>query len=180
MTSYEFRNGARIKGGVDAQTVGDELDRIRDKHNGITPQDVVDESAPADAPLNPCFTWDDVEAANEYRKVEARSIVRSVRVVYPDKKETEPAFVHVKREETVDGEETGGYYERASTVVQNFNLYDNAWRAAQDRLGAAAHALDDLERMARDQVNDQAVAKADAVSAARVKVSEARTLLDLK
>lgn len=179
MPDYEFRNGSRVKGGVDAQTVGDELERIRDKHDGITPQCVVDESAPAEAALHECFTWDDAEAANEFRKVEARSIVRSVRVIYPDKP-SEPAFVHVRKEETPEGEEAGGYYERASTVVQDFNLYDNAWRAAQDRLGAAAKALDDLERMARDQVNDQAVARAEAVTAAKAKVTEASNLLDLK
>ena len=175
---YQFRNGARIKGAVEAQTVGEELDRIRDKHEGLTPQTVVDESTPSDAPLHPCFTWDDAIAANEHRKAEARSIVRSVRVTYPDKEETEPAFVHIQRIETGDGEPVeGGYYERARTVASNFSLFENAWRSAQQRLAAASSALEELEKLAVERMSDQSAAQAEAVSAARAKVAEAQDLL---
>lgn len=176
--TYHFRNGARIKGGVEAQSVGQELDRIRHTHGELTPQAVVDESRSDDAVLHPCFTWDDAEAAELHRRHEARTIVRSVRVTYPDKEESEPAYVHIRRQESEEGEERPtGYYEQARTVAANFSLFDNAWRAAQDRLGAAAKALEELETMARDRMSDQSAARAEAVSAARTKVAEAQDLL---
>ena len=176
--TYKFRTGARVKGGVDATAVGTELDRIRETHGEITPQGVVDESRPSDAPLNPCFTWDDYEAAEAFRRVEARSIVKSVRVVYPDKETSEPAYVHIKRSEPEEGEPVaGGYYERARTVASSFSLFDNAWRSAQERLSAAAKALEELEDLGRDRMSDELSARTEAVSFARVKVEEATNLL---
>jgi hypothetical protein len=179
--TYQFRNGAHIKGGVDANSVGTELDRIRESQGEITPQGVVNESRPTNAPLNPCFTWDDTEAAEAYRRDEARKIVRSVRVVYPDTRNSEPAFVHIRREDPAeDGQPQGGYYERARTVAQNFNLYDNAWRSAQERLSAAARSLTELEALARQHISDEQSARMEAVAAAKARVNEASDLLAIK
>ena len=141
---FHFRSGSRIKGDVDANVVGEELERIADKHDGIRAQDVVDESTPEDAVLHPCFTWDNEMAANEHRKHQARSIVRSVRVIYHDKKESEPAFVHVRHESQ---EDVAGYYQRSRVVASNFSLYENAWRAARERLASAVKALRELEEL---------------------------------
>lgn len=178
LPDFVFRNGAHVKGGVDAQTVGTELDRIRDKHDGIKPQAVVDESEPEDAALHPCFTWDNEVAANEFRKVEARSIVRSVRVIYPESKHSEPAYVHVRKVETASEDEPqGGYYERARTVAAEFNLFDNAWRSAQERLSGASKALEELEALAQRHMSDESAARAEAIAVARSKVVEANDLL---
>ena len=176
--SYQFRQSARLKGGVDAQTVGETLAGLEDKHGGITAPMVVDESRPEDAPLHPCFTWDDQEAAELYRETEARSIVRSVRVVYADSEQSEPAYVHVRPAESETEEGRGsGFYANTREVVQRFSLYESAWRDARDRLNSAAKALEDLERVARSQVNDQAVARADAAKAAISHVATAAEVL---
>ena len=169
---FRFRSGSRIKGDVDANVVGKELERIADKHDGIRAQDVVDESTPEDAVLHPCFTWDDQIAANEHRKHQARSIVRSVRVVYPDKEESEPAFVHVRHESE---EDAVGSYQRSRVVASNFSLYENAWRAARERLASAVRALRELEELGLQCMTDTSN-----VSVAKEKASEAYELMSTK
>ena len=51
MSKYAFRSSARIRG-LDAQTVGDELDRIEQINNRLDSAQVVEESRPEDAPLH--------------------------------------------------------------------------------------------------------------------------------
>ena len=120
---------------------------------------------------------DDKEAAELYREKEARSIVRSVRVVYPDTDESEPAFVHVR---PIEEEESSGpgFYANTRGVVQHYSLYESAWRDARGRLTAAVKALEDLERVARGKVNDQAIARADAAKAAIIHVASAAEVLE--
>ena len=180
---FQFRSGSRIKGNINANVTGRELERIADKHDGITAQGVVDESTPKDAALHPCFTWDNEVAANEFRKHEARNIVRSVRVVYPDKTDSEPAFVHIRhlRNECDEDEPvTAGYYQRSRIVASDFSLYENAWRAARERLSSAVKALRELEDLGRQCMTDTSAARADAVSAAKEKANEAYELMSAK
>jgi|DEB0MinimDraft_6_1074348.scaffolds.fasta_scaffold20938_1 hypothetical protein len=177
---FQFRSGSRIKGSINANVVGEELERIADKHDGITAQGVVDESTPEDAALHPCFTWDNEVAANEFRKHEARNIVRSVRVVYPDKTDSEPAFVHIRYEGDEDEPVTAGYYQRSRIVASDFSLYENAWRAARERLSSAVNALRELEELGRQCMTDTSAARADVVSAAKEKANEAYELMSAK
>lgn len=47
----------------------------------LTPDAVVEAASEPDSPLHPCFEWDDTEAAARYRLDQARTLIRSVRVV---------------------------------------------------------------------------------------------------
>ena len=84
---------------VDAQTAGEELQRIYQEKGRLDAPDIVDESRPVDAPLHPCFEWNDVVAAEKYRETQAQNIVRSVVVVH-ENQSNEPvevrAFVNVQ------------------------------------------------------------------------------------
>lgn len=66
---------------VDATRAGEELERIRDKHEKLTAPIVVDESRPKDATLHPCFEWDDWKAAEKYREQQARCIIKNLVIV---------------------------------------------------------------------------------------------------
>lgn len=66
---------------VDAQTAGSELQRLYQRDGAITPQAVVDESRPENAPLHGCFEWRDDVAAEEYRKQQARVMIAQITVV---------------------------------------------------------------------------------------------------
>lgn len=74
---------------VDAQTAGEELDRIRQEYGTLQPATVVDEARPDDAPLHPVFEWDDAEAAERYREHQASTLIRQVKVVVPERDPSE-------------------------------------------------------------------------------------------
>jgi hypothetical protein len=66
---------------IGAQAAGNELERIKKSYGGIMPKDVVNESRPTDSVLHKCFEWDDRKAAEAYREVQAREIIRNIVVV---------------------------------------------------------------------------------------------------
>lgn len=86
---------------VDAQTAGEELQRIYQEKGGLNPSDIVEESRNDSAPLHPCFEWDDEIAAEKYRQTQAQMIVRSI-VTVQEKPNREPvetrAFVSIQQE----------------------------------------------------------------------------------
>ena len=89
---------------VEAQKAGIELERIKDKHGGIIPKTIVDESKDKKAVLHGCFEWNDTKAAEGYREVQAREIIRNIVVVKTaeetqEKEVTVRAFVPVAIEE---------------------------------------------------------------------------------
>ena len=81
-TEYVFRiDDAEQDLGVDAQTAGSELDRIRRRDGTLRPDVVVDEARPKDAPLHPAFEWRDPVAAEQWREHQASTLIKVVRVV---------------------------------------------------------------------------------------------------
>jgi hypothetical protein len=81
-TEYVFRiEDAEQELGVDAQTAGSELDRIRRRDGTIRPDVVVDEARPEEAPLHPAFEWRDPVAAEQWREHQATTLIKVVRVV---------------------------------------------------------------------------------------------------
>lgn len=96
---YQWKRGARVK--ADAQKIGEELSQIGES---ITPENVVFKAKSKKSELHKCFEWDDSKAADEYRLVQAREIMRSIVEV-----------------ESIDGGESTTIEIRAyeSIVVQN-------------------------------------------------------------
>ena len=62
----------------------DELQRIYDRHNELTPAMVVDEARNENHPLHNRFEWDDRVAGEAWRRHQAHEMIRSVRIVYRD------------------------------------------------------------------------------------------------
>lgn len=93
---------------VDAQTAGNELQRIYERDGVIEPETVVAESRTPSAPLHSCFEWDDEKAAHKYRITQAQNIIRAIVVVDEAKQPDTRAFVNVQRE-----------YHPVSVVVRN-------------------------------------------------------------
>lgn len=63
---------------VDAQTAGEELERIYNRDGSITPEAVVEDSTDPSAPLHGCFEWDNEKAAHKYRITQAQGIIRCI------------------------------------------------------------------------------------------------------
>lgn len=113
--------------GLEAQHVGEELERIREDHGGhLEKQDIVDESVPPDALLHPCFTWDDALAARERRLDQAGEITRNLCCVVVSESGSEesrhPAYVSV----VVDQEES----QHPAYVPASMAMSDDEMRVA--------------------------------------------------
>lgn len=85
---------------VDAQTAGEELERIYKRDGIITPEKVLEDNTEAGTPLHDCFEWDDTTAAHKYRVKQAKEIIQTI-VSVPDSAPQLPpvrAFVSVSRD----------------------------------------------------------------------------------
>lgn len=75
---------------ADAEKVYSDLENIGE----LSPQNVVDYAQEhPDSELYKCFTWDDTKAANEWRKQEARQVMRLL--VFEDKETEQPTKIRV-------------------------------------------------------------------------------------
>lgn len=85
---------------VNAQTAGEELERIYKRDGSVEPETVVLESKDEKAPLHKCFEWDDKKAAHKYRVHQAQGIIRALVSVNetPSKPKGVRAFVSVESE----------------------------------------------------------------------------------
>lgn len=111
---YQFRNGAEKRNGATADAIGSELERIRLANSDeLRPEDVVGQARKKSSPLHDQFTWDDSQAADEYRKWQARLLIRDI-VVISEASTAYPAFVHVSI--APEGEESRQYYQSATAM----------------------------------------------------------------
>lgn len=95
-TAYQWKTPGFYP--VSAQTAADEINRIYQKHGELNPSYLVDESRAESAPLHGCFEWRDDVAAEEYRKDQARHMMRNITVVSStEKMQNVRAFVSVQK-----------------------------------------------------------------------------------
>lgn len=145
-TAYEWREGARF--GIDANEAGQALEQIGQESGGaITPEAVVDAARHPDHPLHRAFTWDDTEAAEAWRKAEARQLINSIRVTVTGKDEP-PKVSYL----SVTVRDQGRAYLPASVVMSD----------AEYRAQALADAFTALEGWQRRYRNLQELADVNA------------------
>ncbi len=88
--------------------ITEELKEIQEHNQDglLRPEEVVDYAQDPETALHNCFTWDDTEAARQYRLWQARQVIR-VRVTYLPEAEAESrTFVSLTSDRKRDG---GGY-----------------------------------------------------------------------
>lgn len=137
MNEYKWAPGSRLtKKIADPQMVGDALDDLQQQNNGrITARVVVDAARPEDAPLHPCFEWDNLRAAELYREDQARHVINSVRIVHRSEDASVPVtLVHafVNLTETVGDDEERGYIPMARVMREPSLLAQALERAAAE------------------------------------------------
>jgi hypothetical protein len=96
---YRWRGGTAS--GANAQAIGEALEAVRTENGGaLAPRDVVVAARPDESPLHRYFEWRDSVAAVKYREEQARSLIRSIRVIPDENQDTDiPAFVCVAKGE---------------------------------------------------------------------------------
>jgi hypothetical protein len=93
-----------------------EIRRLEKESGTINPIDVVDAAREENSPMHPYFEWDDSEAAQQYRLVQARNLIRvCVEYIATGDEETVlvQAFVSLSTDRTADG----GYRTMQSVMV---------------------------------------------------------------
>lgn len=124
---------------VDAQTAGNELERIYNRDGAIEPEALVIESEKPSAPLHSCFEWDDKKAAHKYRITQAQSIIRALVTVDDTgtgNRETR-AFVSVQSE-----------YQPIKIVMNDKNKRAALLRSALIELNSFQRKYSDLQELA--------------------------------
>src|SRR5262245_44057464 len=113
------------------------LERIYKRDGSVTASAVVDAASKESSPLHNYFTWDDSEAAHQYRLTQARTLIKRVRVIAPDG--VEEQIFHVPSITRGEGE-----YQIRSVVVSQPDAYERAMAAALSDLASAQENVDEL------------------------------------
>src|ERR1700680_1931431 len=99
MIKYTFKDEPltiKNKAKATPQKIGEALAQIAAASNGhLTPKAVVSEARNNRSVLHRHFEWDDAVAAEAFRLDQARTLIRSIRVVDNENDETPPAWVSI-------------------------------------------------------------------------------------
>lgn len=110
----------------------------------ITASRIVEVAEDPDHPLHSKFQWDDTEAAHQYRLIQARNLIVSVRYKPEGASKSIQALIHVPASGGGEGE-----YVLASVIARQ----PERWQRARDQvvtlLDAAQDGLDDLDEILR-------------------------------
>lgn len=139
---FVFRNGSRLSG-IEANTVGGELDRIREANGELTPENTVDGARRPDSPIHVCFEWDDCKAAHEHRLLQARNLIRSICIVNSADDKPTPVYYHVET-----GERRS--YEPIEVLVNRPDYYAAALEELVCHVARAKNAVGELRRIAAE------------------------------
>ena len=96
-------------GGLKAEIVGKELERIQKSAGELTPETVVKKATPKDSLLHPCFEWDNTVAAKQYRISQARYMLRSIEVVV-EKSDDSDETLEIRAFHNVNNDEDESIY----------------------------------------------------------------------
>jgi hypothetical protein len=144
MAKFVFRDSFRAFNDkeVTPEVVGQELQRIHEEDGTLRPQAVVNAARPEDAPLHPAFEWNDLVAGEQYRNIQARSLIKTVQIQNTeDSQPRDPVYVNVSRQDSS--------YEPIGKVVNTPDLFEAAFSQACGRLNAAQQAMQELQRVAK-------------------------------
>ena len=116
---YKAKRGAQFTN-KKAQVYGQELEKIKDEHNGrITPLEVVIQASDKYNPLHEVFEWNNKKAGDKFRLHQARMLINTIdiEVTYLGEDRRIGAFVNVNLPETGNDDDKRAYIsiERALT-----------------------------------------------------------------
>jgi hypothetical protein len=150
--AYTFRDSFRAFNDrkITPEVAGQELQRIHEENGTLRSQSVVDAARPEEAPLHPAFEWDDSVAGEQFRNIQARSLIKTVQIVREENDEevTEPVYINVSRQDSA--------YEPVQKVVSTPDLFEAAFSQVCGRLNAAQQALQELQQLARRERREEA------------------------
>lgn len=133
---FSWKDGARFK--VDADTVGQELERLYNKHDLVTAEILLDAARDEDSPLHNLYEWDDSIAAEKWRKHQSRTILYSLRVTEVDGDKPRIMNVAIRLEDGRRG------YQKTSIAVQDKTLWEQVMDDTRKDLMGVQERLENL------------------------------------
>ena len=79
MNTYRTKN-KNIFSDKKAQEYGERLERIS-KNGELTPDNVLDDAESPNSPLHSFFQWNDIKAAQNYRRKQARKLITNIELI---------------------------------------------------------------------------------------------------
>jgi len=142
---YVWRNATRVPSETSAQDVGRELEVIRKDNGGmLRPEDVVKRAKSKKSCLYGLFEWNDAEAGHQHRLLQARYIIKSVKVVFEPSRPPVTKYVNVRQVPISES-----YYQDIRIVVRDEDEFDLAMQAALSKLMSAQQAVEELRECAK-------------------------------
>ena len=121
-----------------------ELEAIRAAHDGLLrAEDVVDFARDPDTVLHKRFTWDDNEAAERFRLMQARQVIRVHVKIYPREKQRVRAYVSM-----IEDRKKGGGYRATDEVMHITALREQLLSQAHREMKAFVKRYEHLEELA--------------------------------
>jgi hypothetical protein len=122
-----------------------EIKRLADKAGGILqPEIVVEAARDKKSVLHDRFTWDNDEAAHQYRLIEARCLISAAVEIIPQTGKEMPTFVSV----SIDRVRPAGGYRYLGHVVSNAELREQYVNDALHELGRMQRKYQDIKELA--------------------------------
>lgn len=115
------------------------------QHGKLTAPMVVGAARNKAHPLHTAFEWNNSKAAEEYRLIQARHLIREVRFVYSDTRQKDP-LIHVPVQYATSTSRTGEYH-LGSVLALDDAAYDRALHVALMRLDSAEQAVLEIRRL---------------------------------
>ena len=106
--SIKWKNGVPSRD-LDASACFDALERIRKRTGSLTDDAIIEAAKNVRSPLHDWFEWSDNAAAAEYRRSQARSLIRSLEVTYHESPESPVRAYSVLKKERPKSEMRTAY-----------------------------------------------------------------------
>jgi hypothetical protein len=127
-------NDSTIKTGVTVV-----VERLLKQHGSVKPTQLLQAARPKNSPAHAGFTWDNDKAGEEFRLVQARNWLRTVRIVYQESVER---LVHIPSRG--NSEKNEGFYKTTSAIISIPDEFSRALSEATATLHAARRAVEEL------------------------------------
>lgn len=146
MAEFKFNDSGLLKPrGMSEGTIKNicqsELDNLYiDNQHKLTAEVVVDSARDKESPIHPFFEWNNTKAGEEWRKQQARNMIRAVHVVKSDRESQQREYVHVRVPSN------GAYYKKTTEVVEDPSELSIVVHDLAGKLEGIQRMLDNLSK----------------------------------
>lgn len=153
MRKYKWKDGKNRK--IAAQSVGDELDKIKLEDGYLHPVNIVEKARSEGSILHDFFEWDDSIAAENFRKKQAYDLIRIIMVDDGAEPETHAYYCVTSTHDDIPSE-----YVTNEVLITNEFLLNDAIRRMRAEFSGAKKALEEILSLVKKRSQKKSVNEA--------------------